>query len=500
MSTSKSGKETTFVPESVNGKVAANGAAIPVSDNGKKPTPQPRRVKRPRVESAELPGIYYDALSCKYWEEHEGKFRLLTLDSVTGRLLALSFSRSRKTGASQIDLMLARIQREQDFDFAAVRLAGWPKGFHILNGERILVLKDTKPVTPTYGGSTLIRDFRERLYGPEQALVRHAWTKLAVQALREGRQRILEGKSPSWPIQQALSIVGEASHGKTLDAMLDVYALTGSAEGFVNPMQYNSGDTSFNEELAESCIHLLDDQEGRDDHNHRRSFGAKIKESVTNIAFRVHGKGKKPVTLNPFRRTIILLNDDLKDIRVLPDMDRGMGDKFVLLKTIQKAVNAQDGHTYQSRRDAFLAAVPDYLNWLETWEIPAEVKDLDGRYGVVSFHNREVITNLRELGNETQMLQFLKHFAAEFNSQIWTTGQIFSRAINDPVYGREAASLGKTANVFGKTLSAAANMYPEFIKREDPKHNVLTYSFSLPIEKDKPPLYWSERRYFPSAL
>jgi len=378
------------------------------------------------VTNAELPPIYYDARSPAYWEKHGGKLTRVTREGVKARLADLGFSSDKKSGISEIDAMIIRIEREQQFVFGVDKLGGWPKGVYDFNSERLLIAGDTPFVTPTCGGLTLIKDFREKLYGADQARVRHAWTKLAIQARREGEARIREGKDPAWPIQQALCIVGEASHGKTLDATIDVYALTGSARGYVNPKQFNSGDTAFNEELAESCIHLLDDEEGRDDHNHRRAMGANIKQSVANASFRVHGKGKKPVTLDPLRRTMILLNDDLKDIRVLPDMDKGMGDKFILLKTVQKAVDPNDGHTYQTRRDAFLAAVSDYLGWLDTWEIPEEIKDPGGRYGVVSFHHSEVVGKLHELGAETHMIEFLKRFRGELKGEAWTAQQVFS--------------------------------------------------------------------------
>ena len=52
-------------------------------------------------------------------------------------------------------------------------------------------------------------------------------------------------------------------------------------------------------------------------------------------------------------------------------------------------------------------AVSDYLGWLETWEIPEQLRDPENRYGLVSYQNQEVLDSLTELSNETQLLELI---------------------------------------------------------------------------------------------
>ena len=407
--------------------------------------------------------IFYEHWHHRYWEESGGVFLSLTETNVQRRLLELGFSSSRKHGASEIDKVLMKLQRENKVDYVG-QIAGWPTGCYRYGNKKLLVTSETRLLTPSYGGSRAIWDFRERLYGPVQAAVKHAWTKLAIEARKEGIRRIKAGLSPSWPIQQTMCIVGAKNHGKTFDAQIDLVAIGGPDAKAVNPTQSHNGDTSFNEDLSEEILHLMDDEGGRDDYNARRRFGEEIKKSVATVGKRVHGKGKKAITLDPFTRTVILLNDRLEDVRVLPPMDKGMKDKFILLQTIGSGVDHNDGHTFQSRRDYYMNAVSDYIGALETWEIPADLKDPDNRYGLISYQNPDVLASLTELSNENQLVGLITKFP-NLNGAVKTSGELFSELLQDTgyltSYRTELLSIAKSAIIFGKILASSADRFPK---------------------------------------
>jgi len=423
--------------------------------------------------------IFYEHWAHRYWEQSGRVFLSLSETNVQRRLLDLNLSTSRKHGASEIDKMLMRLQRENKVDYVG-QIAGWPTGCYRYGNKKLLVTSETPLLAPTYGGSTVIQDFRERLYGPGQAAVKHTWTKLAIQARKEGERRIKSGLSPSWPIQQTVCIVGAKNHGKTIDGQIDLRAIGGPYAKAVNPAQSHNGDTSFNEDLSEEILHLMDDEGGRDDYAARRRFGEEIKKSVATIGKRVHGKGKKAITLDPFTRTVILLNDKLEDIRVLPPMEKGIKDKFILLKTIGSGVNHNDGHTYQSRMDHYMNAVTDYVGWLETWEIPGELHDPDNRYGLISYHNQEVLDALTELSNETQLRELIMKFP-ELDGQIKTSGELYSTLLTDPDHRTEALTIAKTGIIWGKVMAAAADRFPTiFIPQGRSNGSTMRYKIVFP--------------------
>lgn len=405
--------------------------------------------------------IFYEHWNHRYWEQSGQVFLSLSETNVQRRLLDLNLSASRKHGASEIDKMFMRLQRENKVDYVG-QIAGWPTGCYRYGNKKLLVTSETPLLTPTYGGSTVIQDFRERLYGPEQAAVKHAWTKLAIEARKEGERRIKAGLSSSWPIQQTICVVGAKNHGKTIDGQIDLRAIGGPDAKAVNPAQSHNGDTSFNEDLSEEILHLMDDEGGRDNYAARRRFGEEIKKSVATIGKRVHGKGKKAITLDPFTRTVILLNDKLEDIRVLPPMEKGMKDKFITLKTIGSGVNHNDGHTFQTRMDHYMNAVSDYVGWLETWKIPAKLHDPDNRYGLISYHNQEVLDSLTELSHENQLLELIMKFP-ELNGQIKTSGELYSRLLSDSFYRTEALTIAKEGITWGKVMATAADRFPTIL-------------------------------------
>src|SRR5215472_12160632 len=104
---------------------------------------------------------------------------------------------------------------------------------------------------------------------------------------------------------------------------------------------------------------------------------------------------------------MILVNSELNNLQVLPSLGPGIGDKFIVLKTVASGVDRETNtrEEWDKYMDDLLAALPDYLGWLESWEIPVSIRD--SRYGVKSYHNQEILGMLDELGSEVQLLHLI---------------------------------------------------------------------------------------------
>lgn len=424
----------------------------------------------PKPEQPDLPKIYYDRVSAsRYWADVDGTFVPINESGVRQRLWIAGLSSDRKRGPSEIDLRIIEIQNEFGADYIG-RLAGWPVGFHAYGDNHLLITSEAKLIEPTYGNNTALRDFITKLLGEEQAAYMHAWNKLAVHARRQGLERIKHGLAPNFRIGQALSVIGEHNHGKTVLSKVETKIVSGAGGTKGDPSQAHTQATAFNEDLSEHEIHVLDDEGGGDSYTARRQFGESIKKSVATSEKRIHGKGKKAVTLEPFVRTVILINSRLADIRVLPPLDSGMADKLIVFKTIGPGFGeiAADDEAYGQRMDDLIAAIPDYLGWLENWEIPAEIKE--SRYGVASYHNPEVKAGLAELGLEFELVQ-LVHRARDFvfgerkTTAIKTSSGLFSTFMRGDQLRYEVLAIARTAAVFGKIMSSAADHFPDVFKR-----------------------------------
>jgi hypothetical protein len=433
-----------------------------------------------KIQNAlELPEIYYEHLARRWWMKNaRGGYISGGVEDVKLRLRG-KFSEKRDGGKSGMDRIIIKLQNEHAVDYAGV-VAGWPEGYH--KAHNMLVTAGTPPLVPTYGGSTVIRDFRERLYGAEQAAIKHAWTKIALESLRLGRERIKNGLPPRWRIQQNILTVGLASHGKTIDGCIDMLAIAGKENLYADPTQAHHGDTTFNEDLSEHSIHLMDDSGGRDNPAARRAFGEALKKETAAVGMRVHGKGRKATTKDPFRRRIILINDKQDDIRILPPMEHGMADKFILLKTIGSAVDVKDGRSYQERMDYYMSHVSDYVGWLETWEIPEHLRH--DRYGVVSYHNEEVLSDLVELGDEVRLMEIIS-LCEGLDGRTFTAGELYSELQGID----EVRRMTLKSSAFGKLLAAVSRAWPHIVealarRRESPARPYRIHIPSMKISNE----------------
>ncbi len=72
---------------------------------------------------------------------------------------------------------------------------------------------------------------------------------------------------------------------------------------------------------------------------------------TTDLKQRCHAKHREPLTLTPFWRLSISVNDEPENLMVLPPIDESLGDKMILLKARRTEMPMPTGTTEE--RDAF---------------------------------------------------------------------------------------------------------------------------------------------------
>src|SRR5262249_54541304 len=119
-------------------------------------------------------------------------------------------------------------------------------------------------------------------------------------------------------------------------SLVQAHILTPLLGGRVeNPYQYMVGDTSFNSELAGAGHLMLEDESPAKDMATRRRLGTYVKKFAANKQSKTHGKGKEGLTLSPFQRLSVSVNDDPEHLEVLPPIDETLSDKIFLLKSFR---------------------------------------------------------------------------------------------------------------------------------------------------------------------
>jgi hypothetical protein len=348
-----------------------------------------------------LPELYYDGIATTYWRQNvAGGWHKINETSLDIELLTQGFAGQIQGNELVSPLKQAKrdIQKKQDIVYAG-RLAGYPQGFHEVLGQRILVTDSPQIIQPVAGEWPTLQALFEGLLNDEavnQAPYVYGWLKIAYTALRE--HRMVPG--------QALTLAGPRNSGKSLVQNLITKILGGRV---AKPYQYMTGQTTFNSELFGAEHLMVEDEAATTDIRARRNMGAFIKTFTVNETQHCHGKNRQALTLKPFWRLSITVNEETENLMVLPPIDESVGDKIMLLKGFHRQMPMPT--TTGAQKTAFwnkiMEELPAFLDFLINWEIPEELQD--DRFGIKTFHHPELLSALCELQPEVKLMAFIDH-------------------------------------------------------------------------------------------
>jgi hypothetical protein len=342
--------------------------------------------------------VYYDKNSGSYWipeDEERNRWTRVNETAVTRELreVGVNPQRARGEGNSEQDRALMTIQKRFNVGYAG-KLAGYNAGLVEQNGERILVTASPARIEPEPGEFPIIERFLNGLF-KDQRIHFDSWLKLGVESRRKGLNR------PG----QAIVFAGPKDCGKSVLQNQILTALFGGR--MAKPYLYMSGQTPFNGNLFEAEHLMIEDDIASCDIRARRNFGTHIKQFTANEEIQHHAKGKQAMTLKPFWRLSISCNDEPENLMILPPMDPSLSDKMIILKAFREPMPMPTESPEE--RAAFQAKIreelPHYLDYLLRMEIPVELRA--SRYGVIAYHNPEVLRDMNESAPEFQLLELI---------------------------------------------------------------------------------------------
>ena len=202
-----------------------------------------------------------------------------------------------------------------------------------------------------------------------------------------------------------MAFVGPADCGKSLlqNLMTDIFGGRSA-----KPHAFMSGATNFNGDLFCAEHLMIEDETSSTDIRARRNFGTRIKDITANTTNSCQAKHRQAITLDPFWRLSISVNDEPENLMILPPIDDSLRDKIILLKATRHPMPmrsvSDDGR--QAFMDALRAELPAFLHFLtQEWGIPAEL--ISQRYGITHFHHPDILEALGTLAPETQLLELI---------------------------------------------------------------------------------------------
>ena len=347
-----------------------------------------------------LPEFYYDhTRSCCWSKNSQGGWIQKNEASIKRELRAAGYS-SRQGQAelvTQLDQILIRIQNENDVAFAG-SLAGYSKGVHEVGGQRILVTESPTLILPKEGPWPVISAILEGLLNDpiqDQRLFLYGWLKVAIEALRTNSRRS----------GQAMAITGPHNCGKSV---LQNQIFTPLLGGRVaKPYQFMTGGTPFNADLFGAEHLTIEDEAASTDLRSRRHFGANLKNITVNDVQRHHAKNRGALSMTPFWRLSITVNDEPENLMILPVIDDSIEDKIILLKANKKDMPMPTNTDDERKRfqETIQSELPAFMAYLLAWEIPEELKSR--RFGITHYHHPEILSAIDDLAPERRLLTLI---------------------------------------------------------------------------------------------
>jgi len=421
------------------------------SSSGNSPDESQGRDPSKLVENLD---IYYDSSTKDFWatNDRRGWIRIRASD-VRRWLMERGFRGRPKDdeNVSQIDSLLTAIQRQNDVDYAGP-LAGYRAGVYVINASRVLVKDSPTLVDAKPGEWPLLQGIIRNMLGSEQEIFLFGWLKVAIESLA----------SANFRVGQALTLAGPKDCGKSLLQELITIMLGGRS---AKPHRYMSGASPFNADLFGAEHLMVEDEEPSTDIRARRNFGTKIKEICANTTHSCHAKHRTAITLKPFWRISISVNDEPENLMILPPVDESLTDKLIILKAGRHPMpmpTTTDEERAQFM-DALKSELPHFAHFLFDWQIPADL--VSQRYGITHYQHPEILTALGTLTPETRLLELIDSelFGSAAPGSWEGTASELERKLtaDNSSVRREAGKLFSFAAACGTYLGRLQKLYPD---------------------------------------
>jgi hypothetical protein len=210
---------------------------------------------------------------------------------------------------------------------------------------------------------------------------------------------------------------------------------------------------------------MIEDEQASTDIRARRNVGAALKNFTANDWQRCHAKNRIPVSLKPFWRLSISVNDEPENLMVLPPIDDSVSDKLILLRASRSLKGMPMPTETLAQRKVFwktlVKELPAFIGFLEEWKIPRESRS--GRFGITHFHHPAVLEAIDALAPESKLLSLIKHHLNNLGHTSWGPhpAEKLERELNGSDSQYEAKKLFSFNNACGVYLGRLAKKYPD---------------------------------------
>lgn len=308
---------------------------------------------------------------------------------------------------SELEQVFLHTMQQRRIDAVMPSLAGYHCGIHELGAKRILVKSSPQIISPRKGDWPVIRatvESRLKLEDVDQTPWFWSWCKCALESL-------VDGGPGNFKKGHALILAGPAGSAKSRLQHQIITGLLGGRSG--DPSKYLMGRDEYNGELFEAEHLLMEELPTPSQKTHdRTALAQEFKRIVANDTARMRLMRTEPVTVAPFWRLSITINDDPDAMRSLPLLTPDFRDK-VLMLLVQRCPLPMPTATIAEQRafrESIKAEMPAFAHWLlHEWSVPEELTVYDdgrdaSRFGFREFQHPRLAG---ELHDDTPAAKFL---------------------------------------------------------------------------------------------
>jgi len=308
---------------------------------------------------------------------------------------------------SPADKLLVEVNDTRAVDCSA-NVAGYEAGVYEMAGRAILVKQSPEIILPGAGTPSVILRFLKGLLGDVQTMYFILWLKLAYESL----------VAASFRPGQALILVGPPNCGKSRIQNNIITKVLGGRHS--DPKSHFFGRTDFNSELVAAEHLMIEEVPSSIKYNDRVFFGEKIKEVAANESHRLHIKGVDALTVNPFWRLSISVNDNPEKLKSLPPLTDDIIDKIMLFSVKPYPEFWQEFENEKDPRKAFATAIENELpSFIEVLRNTIVMEEYYGRrFGVKSYVDDDIAEKLYDAESDCYFLLLI-------DKALWKSGKPF---------------------------------------------------------------------------
>jgi hypothetical protein len=399
------------------------------------------QAKIQKVDGKALPQCVFD-LSRQRWFVPCGKEWIPMNDSrVAVHFKGAGFSDTftDSYGLNLLERALQRVVMERGVKYAGPLAGYWP-GLVELTGRKVLVTEGPALIEPKRGDWPKLRGLLEAMLknvssefgdlSEKQWDLFCGWLKFSYEALRDHTFR----QGP------ALTVCGPPRSGKTQLAGILAECLGGRS---ANPYAWIVGKTNFNAELLGCEVLIADDEASETDFVSRQQLGHRVKQICVGGTVRIEGKGATAGSWRPFWRLIMLLNEEPQDLKVLPPMEEGVRDKFLMLK-VAGYPWPDNPKSFVALRSGITAELPAFLYFLtREFKLPGELAS--ARYGVADWQHPDLLFDLENLHPWRRLMELIDHVRPWANEN--NEGEVWEGTVADLTELLKSSAPGRAQEV-----------------------------------------------------